>query len=166
MLQQRKTKDTMREKPSGIKLHIGVDILGLPHTIKITTANVTDRNGATDMISYYHKHTNNLSRMKKVLADSPILVKSLPIKLKIFVLLMLKSLNVMNFISLLLFPNVGLLNVLSLGLIIVVVSGKIAKHLSIILFKWFILLSSVFYSSDPKQVLRTCIHKQQSKVWI
>ena len=51
-----------------IKLHIGVDILGLSHAIKITTANVTDRNGATDMISYYHNHTNNLSRMKKGLA--------------------------------------------------------------------------------------------------
>ena len=67
---------------------------------------------------------------------------------------MLKSLNVMNFISLLLFPNVGLLSVLSLGLIIVVVYGKIVKDLSIILFKWFLLLSSVFYSSDPKQVLK------------
>ena len=59
----------MWEKTSGIKLHIGVDILGLPHAIKITTANVADRNGATDMITYYHNHTNNLSRMKKVLAD-------------------------------------------------------------------------------------------------
>lgn len=42
----------------------------MPHAIKITTANVTDRNGAIDMISYYHNNTNNLSRMKKVLADS------------------------------------------------------------------------------------------------
>ena len=32
-------------KKSGIKLHIGVDILGLPHAIMLTTAKVTDRKG-------------------------------------------------------------------------------------------------------------------------
>ena len=31
-------------------MHIGVDILGLPHMIMVTTANVTDRNGAIDMV--------------------------------------------------------------------------------------------------------------------
>jgi len=37
------------KKVSGIKLHIGVDILGLPHVMMITTANITDRNGAIDL---------------------------------------------------------------------------------------------------------------------
>ncbi len=50
-------------------LHIGVDVLGLPHAIMITTADVTDRNGAIEMIDYYCDITNNLSKIKKVLVD-------------------------------------------------------------------------------------------------
>ncbi|BBL34160.1 IS5 family transposase ISNieu4 [Nitrosomonas stercoris] len=34
------------KKVSGIKRHIAVDTLGLPHAIAVTTAEVTDRNGA------------------------------------------------------------------------------------------------------------------------
>ncbi len=59
----------MRKKTSGIKLHIGVDVLGLPHVMLITTANVTDRNGAIDMVDYYCDVTDNLSLLKKILAD-------------------------------------------------------------------------------------------------
>ena len=58
-----------REKTSGIKLHIGVDVLGLPHAIMVTTANITDRNGAIDMVDYYCDVTNHLSLVKKLLAD-------------------------------------------------------------------------------------------------
>lgn len=47
-----------------------MDILGLPHTIMIPTANVTDRNGAMEMISDYCDVTNPLSLIKKVLVDS------------------------------------------------------------------------------------------------
>ena len=54
---------------SGIKLHIGVDVLGLPHTIMVTTANVTDRSGAIHMVDYYCNVTDRLSRVKKILAD-------------------------------------------------------------------------------------------------
>ena len=50
-------------------MHIGVDILGLPHAIMITTADVTDRNGAIDMVDYYCDITDNLSLLKKVLVD-------------------------------------------------------------------------------------------------
>jgi len=50
-------------------LHIGVDILGLPHMIMVTTANVTDRNGAIDMVDYYYDITNHLSMLKKILVD-------------------------------------------------------------------------------------------------
>lgn len=50
-------------------MHIGVDILGLPHAVMVTTANVTDRTGAIDMINYYCDVTNHLSLLKKVLAD-------------------------------------------------------------------------------------------------
>ena len=38
------------KKVSGIKRHIVVDTQGLPHAILVTTANVTDRNGALKMI--------------------------------------------------------------------------------------------------------------------
>ena len=57
------------EKVSGIKLHIGVDILGLPHAIMVTTANVTDRAGAIDMVDYYCDVTEHLSALKKMMAD-------------------------------------------------------------------------------------------------
>jgi transposase len=49
--------DTAREKGydagkkvSGIKRHIAVDTQGLPHAIAVTTADVTDREGALKMI--------------------------------------------------------------------------------------------------------------------
>ena len=35
----------------------------------VTTANVTDRNGAIDMVAYYCDVTNHLSSLKKILAD-------------------------------------------------------------------------------------------------
>lgn len=51
-----KNTDTAREKGydagkkvSGIKRHIAVDTNGLPHAMDVTTANVTDRNGAIGM---------------------------------------------------------------------------------------------------------------------
>ena len=46
-----------------------MDILGLPHAIMITTADVTDRNGAIEMVDYYCGITDNLSLIKKVLVD-------------------------------------------------------------------------------------------------
>ena len=59
----------MQVKKSGIKLHIGVDILGLPHTLSITSANITDRNGAIDMLSYYSAKSDRLIRLLKNLVD-------------------------------------------------------------------------------------------------
>ena len=44
-------------------------MLGLPHAIMITTANITDRSGAIDMVEYYCDVTNHLSSLKKLLAD-------------------------------------------------------------------------------------------------
>ena len=38
------------KKVSGIKLHIVVDTLGLPHAMHVTRANTTDRQRAIDMI--------------------------------------------------------------------------------------------------------------------
>ena len=46
-----------------------MDILGLPHMIMVTTASVTDRNGAIDMVDYYYDITNHLSMLKKILVD-------------------------------------------------------------------------------------------------
>ena len=50
-----------RLKNSGMKLHIGVDVLGLLHTIMVTTANVTDRSGAIDMVDYFCDVTGRLT---------------------------------------------------------------------------------------------------------
>ena len=54
------------KKISGIKLHIGVDILGLPHAMLMTTANITDRDGAIEMLEVYG---SGLPEVKKALCD-------------------------------------------------------------------------------------------------
>ena len=54
------------KKVSGIKRHIAVDILGLPHAIYITTANVTDRDGAVLM---FNNKKEKLCNVINVLAD-------------------------------------------------------------------------------------------------
>lgn len=54
------------KKVSGIKRHIIVDTQGLPHALLVTTANVTDRNGAIEMIGI---NLENLSEVKKFLVD-------------------------------------------------------------------------------------------------
>ncbi len=54
------------EKVSGIKRHVVVDTMGLPHAIAVTTADVTDRDGAIKMILL---HLDNLSRVEKFLVD-------------------------------------------------------------------------------------------------
>lgn len=51
---------------SGIKRHIAVDTNGLPHAILVTTANVTDRNGALEMFS---SNQETLKNVRNVLAD-------------------------------------------------------------------------------------------------
>ena len=43
--------------------------MGLPHAIMLTTAEVTDRNGAIARITYYCDVTDTLSQTKKLLAD-------------------------------------------------------------------------------------------------
>ena len=54
------------KKVSGIKLHIVVDTLGLPHALYITRANVTDRKGAEEMIGL---NLDSLSAVKNFLVD-------------------------------------------------------------------------------------------------
>ncbi len=54
------------KKVSGIKRHIAVDTQGLPHAIHITTANITDRNGAIEALSL---NRNFLSDVQNILAD-------------------------------------------------------------------------------------------------
>lgn len=49
------------KKVSGIKRHILVDSQGLPHAIAVTTANITDRNGALTAIK------QNIERLSEVL---------------------------------------------------------------------------------------------------
>ena len=54
------------KKTSGIKRHVVVDTNGLPHAIHITTANVTDRDGAIAMI---RERGENLGSVEKFLCD-------------------------------------------------------------------------------------------------
>ena len=54
------------KKVSGIKIHIATDIMGIPHGIHITTANVTDREGALQLIS---NNKISLEEVKKALVD-------------------------------------------------------------------------------------------------
>ena len=68
-----KNTDTAKEKGydagkkiSGIKRHIAVDSQGLPHAISVTTADVTDRNGAIELLKI---NKNNLTDVKNVMTD-------------------------------------------------------------------------------------------------
>lgn len=45
---------------------MAVDVIGMPYAVSITTANVTDRNGAIEMFS---QSALNLPTLKKVLCD-------------------------------------------------------------------------------------------------
>jgi transposase len=54
------------KKISGIKRHIAVDTQGLPHAIHITTANITDREGAIAMATNSKEY---LSDVKNLLLD-------------------------------------------------------------------------------------------------
>jgi transposase len=54
------------KKVSGIKRHTAVDTQGLPHAIHITTANVTDRDGA---IKTFELHKQSLDEVENVLLD-------------------------------------------------------------------------------------------------
>lgn len=69
-----KNTDTAREKGydagkkiSGIKRHIAVDTQGLPHAIHVTTANVTDRAGAIEMVT---KQQADLTEVTNVMVDA------------------------------------------------------------------------------------------------
>lgn len=68
-----KNTDTAKEKGydggkkiSGIKRHIAVDTQGLPHAMVVTTANLTDRDGAVLMFTH---EKENLTEIKNVLVD-------------------------------------------------------------------------------------------------
>ena len=54
------------KKVSGIKRHIVLDRNGLPHAMAVTTANVTDRNGALQAFSL---HCSRLSEVQKIRVD-------------------------------------------------------------------------------------------------
>ena len=54
------------KKVSGIKRHIAVDTNGLPHSMSVTTANVTDRDGAVGMLESDRIYLQNVL---KVLVD-------------------------------------------------------------------------------------------------
>jgi transposase len=69
LLTQKVYKTLIRrgKKTSGIKVHIAVDVLGLPYAVLVTTANVSDRNGAVEMFSRHDFH--KVPTLKKVLCD-------------------------------------------------------------------------------------------------
>ncbi|MGQ7188117.1 transposase, partial [Escherichia sp. HC-CC] len=54
------------KKVSGIKRHIAVDTNGLIHAIEVTTANITDREGAIQMCE---KHKKSLDKVTNILCD-------------------------------------------------------------------------------------------------
>ena len=54
------------KKVSGIKIHLVTDIMGIPQGIHITTANVTDREGALQLIN---ENKSSMIQMEKILVD-------------------------------------------------------------------------------------------------
>jgi len=67
------------KKVSGIQRHIVVDTHGLPHAVTVTTANVTDRDGALQALSENKKH---LSKVRKNLVDGGYTGKPFAAKVK------------------------------------------------------------------------------------
>jgi transposase len=55
------------KKVSGIKRHIAVDTQGFPHAVAITTANVTDREGALQALD---RSKPGLNKVQSLLCDS------------------------------------------------------------------------------------------------
>ncbi len=55
------------KKVSGIKRHIAVDSLGLPHAVAVTTADITDRKGALQALK---RSKDGLSKVQSLLCDS------------------------------------------------------------------------------------------------
>lgn len=55
------------KKVSGIKRHLTVDVLGLPHAVAVTTADITDRQGALQALQ---RCASNLKRLRGVRADA------------------------------------------------------------------------------------------------
>jgi len=53
-------------KKTGVKLHLGVDIIGMPHAITVTAADVTDRDGAIEMVDLFR---SRLPSILKLLCD-------------------------------------------------------------------------------------------------
>jgi transposase len=54
------------KKVSGIKRHLAVDSQGLPHLLSVTTANISDKAGAKEMIA---KRAGELAKVEKLLVD-------------------------------------------------------------------------------------------------
>jgi hypothetical protein len=89
-----------------------VDTQGLPHAIHITTANVTDREGAIEMIGGVRE---NLESVKNLLVDGGYSGKEFALVIRNMMVLVLKLQSEVNYINLLLFHNAGLLSVLLAG---------------------------------------------------
>ena len=106
----------------------------------VTTANVTDRNGAMDMVDYYCDVTNHLSMLKKILVDGGYTGKNLPTPFTLFLVQMLRLLSAMSSTRLLSFQNAGSLSAPSPGLINVADFGKTASAIYKTRFKCFRLL--------------------------
>jgi len=53
-------------KKTGVKIHVAVDVCGFPYAALVTTANVTDRQGAIMMLS---NPDSSLGKLKTVLCD-------------------------------------------------------------------------------------------------
>ena len=91
-----------------IKRHIAVDSQGLPHAISVTTAYITDRNGASELFKI---NKNNLTDVKNIIADFGYSGENFASEVQ-----RLKLLIKMMPTNFPLFPSVGLSNVLLLGL--------------------------------------------------
>ena len=62
-----------------MKIHIAVDVLGLPYAIHITTANVTDRAGAIEMLTDIKA---GLPTLRKLLCDGGYTGEDFALKIK------------------------------------------------------------------------------------
>jgi hypothetical protein len=92
------------KKISGVKRHIAVDSQGLPHALLVTTANVSDKAGALQLLG---KQQQKLRQVANVLVDGGYQGSRLLTTSKRSSTRQSKSLSGVNFIPSMLYQNAG-----------------------------------------------------------
>lgn len=133
------------KKVSGIKRHIAVDTQGLPHAIHVTTANITDREGAVEMIN---DAKENLKDVKNVLVDGGYSGEKFSSEVNEMIDATVEVAKRSELHKFVVIPKRWVVERSFLGLKNVEGCGKTAREKSIQVYKWLSLLLLGYFSKD------------------